>query len=67
MHDRILNKRSVSTTLSEVKQRQEAVFRALDSITVSGYRNVLNLAASMQIIDELIHTDIQEDSETEQK
>lgn len=53
-------------TISEVKQRQGAVFRALDSITVSGYRNVLNLAASMQIIDELIHTDIQEDNEEEQ-
>lgn len=54
-------------TVDEVKKRQEAVFRALDSITISGYRNVLNLAASMQIIDELIHADIQTDSIVEQQ
>ena len=53
--------------ISEVQQRHEAVFRALDSISISGYRNVLNLAASMQILDDLIHADIHEDTKEAEK
>ena len=33
-------------------QRLGAVFSALDSISVSGYQNVLNLAAAMQLLME---------------
>lgn len=54
-------------TITEAKQRQEAVFRALDSISVSGYHNVLNLAASMQILDDLIHADIQVEAPDKQE
>ena len=54
-------------TIKEVKQRQEAVFRALDSVSISGYHNVLNMAASMQILDDLIHADIHEDADEDKK
>ena len=48
-------------TLIEVQQRHNAIFKALDSISVSGYKNVLNMAASMQILDEIIHSELRDD------
>lgn len=50
-------------TIQEVKDRLTAVFRALDAVEVAGYRNVCNVAAAMNILQEITQADIQADAE----
>lgn len=46
-------------TIMEMKERLEGVLRALNSVQVVGYQNVVNQAAAMSIVNDILKADIQ--------
>ena len=45
-------------TIENVKQQLDAVFKTLDTVTVSGYQNFCKMQGSMAVLHTIIHSDI---------